>query len=102
MVLSRLRHLCLNIILVKVVTFEKLLHAISAKLCFTFFNGFGVLPLLVVYMICVEVVNVYVRYVLRLHAAVSQNLPVKVVEPWMLFQLDCTFHVTYAIHRFPL
>ena len=71
MVLSRFRHLSLNIVLVKVVTFEELLHAISAKLCFAFFNSFGVLPFLVIYMICVEVVNVYVRYVLRLHAAVS-------------------------------
>ena len=102
MVLSGFRHLILHIILVKVVTFEELLNTIPTKLCLTFFHCFSVLPLLVVYMICIKVVNVYVWHVLRLHAAVSQHLPVEVVEPWMLFQLDCTFHVSYAIYGFPL
>ena len=60
------------------------MNGVSAQLGFAFFNCLGVLPLLIIDVIRVEVVHVDVWYVLALHAAICQRIPVEVIEPRVL------------------
>ena len=48
-------------------------------------------------MILIEVVDMNIWYVLRLHRSVVECTPVKVFEPWVLLELGRTFIVTDPI-----
>ena len=99
--MCRFRRSC-DIILVKVVALEELLDAISAQLLLTLLDGLRVLPLLVVHVILIEIVHIDVWYVLRLHAPISQRLPIKVIKPWVRLELLCAPIVANSVHRFTL
>ena len=53
-------------------------------------------------MVRIEVVHVDVRHVLRLHGAVSQRIPIKIIEPRVCLQLCCAIGVANAIDGLPL
>jgi len=95
--LGGLRHPSQHVILVIIVALKQLLHAVAAKLRFALLDCFSVLPLLVVDMICVEVVDVDVGYVRRLHPTRRQGVPVEIVEPRVLLQLFDTLCVANPV-----
>ena len=78
----------MHVVLVEVVPFEKLLDRVTPELLLGLLHGLGVLPFLIIYVIGVEVVNVDVGHVLRLHLARGKSVPVEVLEPRVLFQLN--------------
>ena len=67
LVLYGLRWISRYIILVIIVTLEQLLHAVSSQLGLALFDSLRILPLLVVYVVAVEIVHVDVRHVLRMY-----------------------------------
>lgn len=50
-----------------VIALEELLHRVSSELSFALFDCFCVLPLLIIHVILIEIVDVDVRHVLRIH-----------------------------------
>ena len=102
LVLSRLRNIRLNIILVVVVCFEELLNAVPAELGLTLTHSLRILPLLIVDMIRIEVVYMNVRDVWRLHTSRGQSVPVEVREPWVLLQFFDSLSVAYTLSWTPL
>ena len=64
--MSGLRRFGQDFVFVEVVTLEEFLHAVPSQLGLAFFHLFCVLPLLVVYVVSVEVVHIDVRHILTL------------------------------------
>ena len=62
-----LRWISRYIILVIIVALEQLLHAVSSQLGLTLFNSLRIFPLLVVYVVAVEIVHVDVWHELRMY-----------------------------------
>ena len=91
-----------HIILAIVVAFEELLDTVPTQLGLTFFDSLSVFPLLIVHMIRIEIVNMDVWHVLRLHLPGSKGLPTEVVKPGMGLELVCATLIADSIHRFPL
>ena len=52
---------------VVIVALEELLNRVSPQLGFAFLHSFSILPLLIVHVVLVEIVDVDVRHILRLH-----------------------------------
>lgn len=61
-----------------------------------------VLPLCVVHVVLVEVVHRDVRHIRRLHPPTRKQIPVKVLEPSVLFQFFCLLSSTKPVLRIPL
>ncbi len=97
-----LRYLGLQIVLIVVIALEEVLDTVAAQLLLTLLDCLRVFPLLVVHMVLIEVVDVDVGHVLRLHLARSQRVPVEVVEPRVRLQLSCTVLVADTVYRLAL
>ena len=102
MIVRGLRLLHCHVVLVEIIAFEELLDAVPPQLLLTFLHGLRVLPLLIVHVVRVEVVHVDVGDVARLHAALRERVPVEVVEPGVLLELERAARVTDPVHRLPL
>ena len=102
LILSRLRNVRLNVILVVVVCFEELLNAVPAELGLALTHSLRILPLLIVDMIRIKVVYMNVRDVRRLHSSRGQSVPIEVREPWVLLQFFDSLSVAYALSWTPL
>ena len=74
-------------ILVEIVALEQLLRGRIHDDLHVFFNGLGIFPFLIVYVILVEVYLVLIRHVRRPHTAILQRGPVEVLEPWVVLGL---------------
>lgn len=74
--------------LVEVVAFEELLNAGTAQVNLVLFNGFGVLPFLIVDVVLVEVDLIWVRDVRRRHSSVDHSLPIEGGKPGMLLNFS--------------
>jgi len=88
--------------LIIVVNVEEFLNAVSPKLLFAFFDRLRVFPLLVVYVILIEIVHRDVRYVGRVNAFASELMPVEIFEPGMLLKLIRPIDKTNTILRLSL
>ena len=91
-----------DIILVVVVAFKELLDTVTAQLCLTLLHCLCVLPLLVVHMVLVEIVNINVWNILRLHLSACQSTPIKVIEPGVRLKLLRASIVANSVNRFSL
>lgn len=91
-----------DIILIVVVAFEELLNAVAAQLSLTLLHCFSIFPLLVVHVILVEIVNINVWYILRLHLSAGKSTPIEVIKPRVLLKLVCASIVANSVHRFSL
>ena len=88
--------------LIIIIALEQLLHRVSSQLCFALLHCISILPFLVINVILIEVVDMNVWYVLRLHSSVRKGIPVKVLEPRMGLEFIGSFIVTDSILRFSL
>jgi len=73
----------LLMILVKIISFEKLLSGRIFKMDFILFDSFCVFPFLIVYMILIKVFSLWIWLKLGNHSAILQSFPVKIFKPRM-------------------
>ena len=73
----------LLMILVKIISFEKLLSGRIFKMDFILFYSFCVFPFLIVYMILIKVFSLWIWLKLGNHSAILQSFPVKIFKPRM-------------------
>ena len=70
-------------IFVKVIPFEKLLSRRILQVNFILFHGLCILPLLVIYMILVEILIVGIWQIRGQHPTFVEGIPLEVLEPRM-------------------
>lgn len=102
LVLDWLRWVVLHIALVIIVPCKEFLDTVTSELRLALFNRLCVFPLLVVNMVRVEVVNMDVGHVLRVHLLRRHRIPVEVAEPRVIFQLVRASAVPDSVSWLPL
>ncbi len=87
--------------LVVVVLFEQLLHAVAPEEQRVLLNGLPVLPVIVIYMLLIEIVLLDGGDVGRLQFFIHKTLPVDVLEPGVRFHFGVAVEAQ-AVRGLPL